>query len=289
MRITFIGLGEAGSAIVSGWTQRAGDVRAFDIKTDDPATADAMRTRYAELGVEGCVDLASALTGADLILSTVTADQALAAARDAAVHLGQGATYCDLNSVAPSTKRKAAELIEAAGGRYVDVAVMAPVYPKQNMVPLLVSGPHATAVSETLAALPMAPRVVEGEVGRASSIKMIRSVMVKGLEALTAECLLAAGEAGVADEVIASLDASHPGTDWRARGGYNLERMAVHGRRRAAELEEVAKTLRDLGLPDDMARATVLWERRVGDLGLDVPAEHDLNTLSGPLRDALRR
>ena len=291
MRIAFIGMGEAGSALVSGWgAGQAGRIAAYDVKTDDPATADAMRARYADLGVEGAPDLETALTGADLILSVVTADSALDVARAAAPLLGQGARYCDLNSVAPSSKRAAAEAVEAAGGRYVDVAVMAPVHPKRNMVPLLVSGPHAAETAEILAGLPMAPRVVEGEVGRASSIKMIRSVMVKGLEALTAECLLAATAAGVADEVIASLEASHPGTDWRRRGSYNLERMEVHGLRRAAEVEEVAKTLTDLGLPDDMARATVLWQRRIGDLGIAAPDEAaDLDAFTGPLLDALRR
>ena len=289
MRIAFIGMGEAGSAIVSGWgPDRAGQIVAFDAKTDDPATAPAMRERYATLGIEGATDLSAALTGADLVLSVVTADQALAVARAAAPHLGQGATYCDLNSVAPSSKTAAADAVEAAGGRYVDVAVMAPVHPKRNMAPLLLSGPHAAATAEMLSALPMAPRTVEGPVGRASSIKMIRSVMVKGLEALTAECLLAASAAGVADEVIASLEVSHPGTDWRARGPYNLERMEAHGLRRAAEMEEVAKTLTDLGLPDDMAAATVRWQRRVGDLRLD-PPDGDLEAFAGPLLAALRR
>ncbi len=85
--------------------------------------------------------------------------------------------------------------------------------------------------------------IVPGAVGAASSIKMIRSVMVKGLEALTAECFLAADAAGVTEAVRASLDASWPGTDWGAKADYNLERMMAHGIRRAAEMEEVAKTL----------------------------------------------
>jgi 3-hydroxyisobutyrate dehydrogenase-like beta-hydroxyacid dehydrogenase len=113
--------------------------------------------------------------------------------------------------------------------------------------------------------------VVAGEVGAASSIKMIRSVMVKGLEALSAECVLAAVAAGVEEEVLGSLMKSHPGTDWPARTAYNLERAMRHGARRAAEMEEVAKTLTDLGLPDDMARATVDWQRRIAETGLAVP------------------
>ena len=62
-----------------------------------------------------------------------------------------------------------------------------------------------------MAALDMRPRVIGDKVGDASAIKMIRSVMIKGLEALTAECLLAARRAGVADAVLASLQNSDPG------------------------------------------------------------------------------
>lgn len=270
--IAFVGMGEAGGAIVTGWgSARPGPVRAFDIKTDDPATADAMWRRYEALGVSGRATLGEALTGADIVFSTVTADQAVAAAGAAAPLIEQGTYWCDLNSVAPSSKRRAAEMIEAAGGRYVDVAVMAPVHPKLNMVPLLVSGPHANDAAPLLASLPMAPRVVEGAVGAASSIKMIRSVMVKGMEALTAECVLAAVAAGVEDEVLGSLAGSHPGIDWPRQSAYNFERMIRHGVRRASEMEEVARTLRDLGLPDGMALATVGWQRRVAGTGVEVP------------------
>lgn len=274
MQIAFIGMGEAGSAIVSGWgKERAATIRAYDIKTDSPATAPEIRSRCARLGITCCDSLSDALHGADIVFCTVTADQAVAAARAAAPLIGQGTIWCDLNSCAPSSKTTAAETIEAGGGRYVDVAVMAPVHPKLNMVPLLVGGPHAPDVVPVLRGLPMVAKLVEGPVGKASSIKMLRSVMVKGLEALTAECALAATAAGVEAEVFASLDKSHPGSPWDAQAAYNFERALVHGIRRAAEMEEVAKTLTDLGLPDDMARATVKWQRRIGQTGLPAPQD----------------
>jgi 3-hydroxyisobutyrate dehydrogenase-like beta-hydroxyacid dehydrogenase len=236
-----------------------------------------MTARYKQLGIAGCASAAEAVAGSDLVLCTVTADQAVAAAKTAAPHLTPGTFWCDLNSCAPSSKREAAAIIDKAGGRYVDVAVMAPVRPKLNMVPLLISGPHAQASAPLLTDLPMSVRVVEGPVGAASSIKMIRSIMVKGLEALTAECMLAAVAAGVEEEVMDSLMRSHPGTDWPAQAAYNFERAMIHGARRAAEMEEVAKTIADLGLPDDMARATVLWQRRIA--GAGVAASEELKSL----------
>lgn len=272
MKIAFVGMGEAGSALVAGWgAARASQISTYDIKIEDAETADEIRKRCADLGIQCCDSLGQALTGADIVFCTVTADQAVIAATNASAELGQGSIWCDLNSCAPSSKRTSAEIIEAAGGRYVDVAVMAPVYPKLNMVPLLVAGPHASDTAALLLSLPMSPRVVEGPVGSASSIKMIRSVMVKGLEALTAECTLAAVAAGVEDEVIASLNKSHPGTDWNAQAAYNFERSIVHGARRAAEMEEVAKTLTELGLPDDMTDATIRWQRRIAETKVPPP------------------
>lgn len=270
--IAIIGMGEAGSAFVAGWDESCrNSIAAYDIKTDAPETAGAMWAHYEKLGICGCASATEAVAMADLVLCTVTADQAVAAAEQSAVDLKGGAFWGDLNSSAPSSKLRAAEIIEAAGGRYVDVAVMAPVHPKLNMTPLLIAGPHAEAIFPILCDLPTAPRVVAGDIGSASSIKMIRSVMVKGLEALTAECVLAAVAAGVEDEVLSSLLRSHPGTDWPARSAYNFERMMQHGARRAAEMEEVVKTLTDLGLPDDMARATVDWQRRIAETALKAP------------------
>lgn len=270
--IAFIGMGEAGGAIVGGWgADRAAAIRAYDVKSDSADTAAAMAARHRELGIVGCASPREAVEGATLVLCTVTPDQAVAAAEATAPHLAPGAFWCDLNSCAPSSKRRAAEIVEAAGGRYVDVAVMSPVHPKLNMTPLLISGPHAEAAAPLLTDLPMAARVVAGGVGAASSIKMIRSVVVKGLEALTAECVLAAVAAGVEEEVLGSLMRSHPGIDWPRQSAYNFGRAIAHGARRAAEMEEVAKTLTDLGLPDDMARATADWQRRIAAAGGEGP------------------
>ncbi|HEX8446377.1 MAG TPA: DUF1932 domain-containing protein [Sphingomonas sp.] len=267
-RLAYIGFGEAGMAFAAGLR---GGV-AYDRKTDLAETAQAKRDDYAARGVTGADSSDAAVAGATLILSLVTADQALAAARAAAAAITPGALFCDLNSVAPDTKRAAAAIIMAAGGRYVDVAVMAPVDPAGRAVPLLIAGPHAAAARVALATAGFTrARVLDGPVGAASSVKMIRSVMVKGLEALTTECFLAAEAAGVLDEVAASLDASWPGTDWAAKADYNLDRMMVHGLRRAAEMEEVVKTLDVLGTGSAMTRGTVARQRAVGALAL-VPA-----------------
>jgi 3-hydroxyisobutyrate dehydrogenase-like beta-hydroxyacid dehydrogenase len=253
-RVALIGFGEAGStfARAPGWR---GDARGWDILPE-------RRAAMAACGVATGEDPASALGDRAFVLSLVTADAALTAARDYAPLLAEGALWCDMNSVAPETKRAAAKAVEAAGGRYVDVAVMAPVDPGKLAVPLLLSGPHAIAAQPLLEALGFSNiRVVGDEVGRASAIKMIRSVMVKGLEALSWECAAAAEAAGVFDEVMASLDASERAAGWADKVAYNRERMTTHGIRRAAEMEESAKTLLGLGVEPVMTRGTVELQR----------------------------
>jgi 3-hydroxyisobutyrate dehydrogenase-like beta-hydroxyacid dehydrogenase len=272
-RTAFIGFGEAGMAFAEQWgREAAAAVRAFDIKTDDPVTAETKWADYAHFGVEGTGSLAEAIGDADLVISVVTADQAPVAAHQAASVLKPGALYCDFNSVAPQTKQAAGEAVEAAGGRYADVAVMAPVRPAQLAVPLLVSGQYSNEACAALRDAGFAPRNLGGTVGQASIIKMLRSIMVKGMEALTAECFIAAHQAGVAEEVAASLNENWPGVDWLEKADYNLDRILVHGLRRAAEMDEVAATLEALGMPNGLTRATAETQRRIGTLRIP-PAE----------------
>lgn len=255
--VALIGFGEAGStfAQAAGWGSKAS---AFDI-------LDARQQAMADAGVRPCDSASEALQGAAIVLSLVTADSALEAASSCARSLAPGAIWCDMNSVAPATKRFAARAVKSAGARYADVAVLAPVDPARMDVPLLVSGACALEAAEALLALGFTNvRTVGEEVGRASSIKMIRSVMVKGVEALTDEMMAAAEAAGVANEVLASLDASEKQLRWAERAAYNRERMATHGLRRAAEMEESAKTLENLGVEPVMTRGTVRRQRDAG-------------------------
>ena len=266
--IVFIGFGEAGQAFAGGLDCAR---RGYDRKLDDAATAATKRAEFDVCGTTAMASNAAAVGGAGLILSLVTADEALAAAEETARALQRGALYFDANSVAPDTKRAAAAAIEAAGGRYIDMAVMAPVHPLRLQVPLLLSGAFAHDAVDVLTHLGFQPRVVGDAVGHASAIKMIRSVMVKGLEALSAECVLAAHVAGVEAEVIASLDGSWREQGWADRFDYNLDRMLVHGSRRAAEMEEVVKTLDSLGTGSEMTRGTVRRQRALGAIGIGAP------------------
>ena len=265
-RVSFIGFGEAGQAIASGLRDTGIErIAAWDILF--PA-AEGARLKAAgdKIGVRLASSAAEAVAETDMIISAVTAASSLKAARSVEPHLSGSPYYLDINSVSPGRKQETAKLL-GEKARYVDVAVIAPIHPLRHKTPLLIAGPHAEAISPLLGELEMKLSIVPGETGKAAAIKMIRSVMIKGIEALTLECFLAASRADLLEEVTASLKNNYPSLDWTKIADYNIERMASHGERRAAEMEESAVTLRELGLDPLMVDATVKRQREMGAIG----------------------
>ena len=257
-RIALIGYGEVGQTLAADLHERGfEELTAWDIQFPQPHS---VPTRALQQGhVRAATSSAEALAGATLVLSAVTASQCVDAARVASADLAKDAWFVDLNSVAPGTKQQAARVIDAAGGRYVEAAVMAPIGPKRIASPILLGGRHAGAFVPTATALGFVGMQPYSEVvGRAAAAKMCRSVMVKGIEALLAESLLAARHYGVEDDVIASLEDLLPVGDWRALSRYMISRSLQHGTRRAEEMREAAATVRDAGIAPWMSEASVL-------------------------------
>ena len=264
--IAFIGFGEAGQAIASGLRESGVEtMAAWDILFPKPRGA-KLRAAAEAIGVHVARSAADAVRDAELVISAVTAASSGDAAESVKPHLRGNPFFLDINSVSPGRKQDSAKLLGAAA-RYVDVAVVAPIYPARHQTPMLIAGPHSQTLAPILAALGMRASIAGTEFGAAAAIKMVRSVMIKGIEALTLECFLAAARAGVIDEVAASMRNNYPGLDWAKIVPYNLERMAVHGERRAAEMEEAAETLRELGVEPLMTNATVKRQREMAEIG----------------------
>ncbi|HEV7257380.1 MAG TPA: DUF1932 domain-containing protein [Bosea sp. (in: a-proteobacteria)] len=281
-RLCFIGFGEAGQAFAGGLLEAGiAEISAFDIAPDPARVAGPAQ----KLGVRLAADLPSALSGADFVFCAVTAASSLDAARAASAHLAPGQIFVDVNSVSPGRKREAAAAL-GPGRRYVDLAIMAPVHPRRHETPCLVAGDDAAAFVEMFSPFGMALKQAGSEIGSATIIKMVRSVMVKGLEALSYECFMAARAAGVDAVILDSLKGSYPGLDWPKLVPYNVSRMLQHGTRRAAEMREVAATLRELGVDPAVTEGTVLQQERLGALGL--PGDpNDGFTLLDLVADAL--
>lgn len=271
MRIAFIGFGEAAQAFTRGWRETgAHEIAAYDLLFDAGMTeARKKRAECDALAVRAAPTTIDAVRGAELVFSAVTADQARVAAEAAAPGLGAGQLYCDINSAAPFRKVDAAAAVEARGARYVDIAVMDPVLPKLHRTPLLVSGPGATDAAPQLAALGMQFEVVSARTGDASTLKMIRSIAIKGFESVTMECVLAAVHLGVDARVLPSVSKTlFRHADFESLANYVSERVAVHGKRRASEMREVAATLEHLGLPSSMAAGSAAHQQWVADAKL---------------------
>jgi len=264
--VAFIGFGEAGQAIAAGLRDEGVErMSAWDILFPQKS-GEKLRQAGAASGVRCASSAADAVHGADIVISAVTAASSVEAAHSVKAHLAGRPFVLDINSVSPGRKQETAKLLGDAA-RYVDVAVLAPIHPARHKTPMLIAGPHAEAIAPTLAGLGMRFSSAGAAIGAAAAIKMVRSVMIKGIEALTLECFLAAARAGVIEEVAASMKNNYPGLDWGKIVPYNLERMASHGERRAAEMEEVADTLRELGVEPLMTTATVKRQRQMGQIG----------------------
>ncbi|MDH4190061.1 MAG: DUF1932 domain-containing protein [Betaproteobacteria bacterium] len=267
-RIAFIGFGEAGQTISRGLLGDAKPaIRAYDILFGQRAGA-PLEAAARALGVGIARDHVDAVRRADLVFLAVTASSSLEAARACLPGLAPGQLFLDVNSVSPKRKIETAALVAPSGAAYVDVAVMAPVAPYLHKVPCLIGGPGAAAFAPRAAELGMNTEHVSPEVGQASAIKMFRSIVVKGLEALLVESMTACAEYGVEARVLASLKETWPGIDWEKLSGYMIERVVSHGRRRAGEMREVSATLASVGIEPLMAAATAARQQWVADLGV---------------------
>jgi 3-hydroxyisobutyrate dehydrogenase-like beta-hydroxyacid dehydrogenase len=266
-RLCFIGFGEAGQAIASGLREAGVEsIAAWDILFPKDEGA-RLKQAGEKMGARLASSAADAVANSDIIVAAVTASSSLEAAQSIAPHISGNPYYLDINSVSPGRKKDTARLLEGSA-RYVDVAILAPIYPKRHQTPLLLAGPHAQAVMPLLIdELEMQGAIASDEIGAAAALKMIRSVMIKGIEALTAECFMAAQRAGIVEEVAASLKNNYPGLDWPSVIDYNLERMASHGIRRADEMEQSAVTLTELGIAPLMTSGTIARQRELGELG----------------------
>ena len=262
--IAIIGYGEVGKILAEDLRAQGIAVSAHDRKLDTEE-GQALRQHAAAHGVLLGATHAQTVQGAELVISAVTASQAVPVAQACAPALQPGAWFLDLNSASPGAKMRAAGIVNAAGGRYVEGAVMTTLPPYRIKVPLLLGGPDAAALMPLLNELGFASKVASSTLGVASATKMCRSIVIKGLEAMVIEAYTTARHYGVEDAVIASLVETYPGIDWEKQGAYLFQRVIEHGRRRSEEVLEVAATVREAGLAPFSASGTAQRQAWVAD------------------------
>jgi 3-hydroxyisobutyrate dehydrogenase-like beta-hydroxyacid dehydrogenase len=295
-RLAIIGFGEAGGIFAHDFAKRGLNVSVFDILFNSNRQRKPMLRKAQACRVIAAENLKDCLCKAELVISAVTALSALDVAKEAAPILGEGQLFLDINSVSPGTKGKAAGYVEHRSARFVEAAVMSAV-PKQRLqVPILLGGPHAFATAECLQKIGMNAMPLSEQLGVASAVKMCRSVIIKGLEALVIESLFAARRYGAEEKVLESLAASFPGMGWEDHlPDYLISRAAEHGHRRAVEMREVAETLQHVGIEPMMALATAQrQEQLIAEMGkrrlaLDSTARFSWRSLSDAVVPPRRR
>jgi 3-hydroxyisobutyrate dehydrogenase-like beta-hydroxyacid dehydrogenase len=281
LSIGLIGYGEVGGILTRALREQGiAWVGAWDVLFRDAARGPGMAGRARDGGIEACGSLAELLSRADIAISAVTASNALDVAREAAAAIRRGTYFLDLNSASPATKAAAARLVDAAGAHYIEAGVMTSVPPYGIRAPMLLGGKQAGALAQKLVPLGFDMTVVADEIGIASAIKMCRSVVIKGIEAIVIESYATARRYGVERHVIASLRETFPSIDWEKQGAYLFGRVARHGKRRAEEMREVANTVREAGFEPWVSAAIAEkqdWVAALAASGLfrDLPAAPD--------------
>ncbi len=257
LSLGFIGFGEAGFELARGLHSAGADsIYACDQKTSDPARSLWLQNRAREAGAIFLESIEEVARKADVLLSVVTPEASLSAAQEAVPHLRPGQTYLDLTSSFPEDMKAASALVEPAGAKFVDGAIMGAVPISGHKVLIYTAGSHAEEAARLLNPRGMNLQPVGKEPGRASAIKLILSISSKGLEALLVETLLAAHPYGVEEQV---LSAFH---QFFAKGlEAAIDRFvgsdAVHSGRRVKEMESSVQLLKNLGVDPIMTEATV--------------------------------
>jgi 3-hydroxyisobutyrate dehydrogenase-like beta-hydroxyacid dehydrogenase len=264
-RIGLVGYGEVGKIFSAGLKPRVQQAGAWDLKFAAEATREAQRAHAQANGITPHGSMRELCEASDFIISAVTASNTLAVAQEAAKHIRPGSLFLDLNSASPGTKQQAAALVDAAGASYVEAGVMTSVPPYGIKVPMLLGGAKAQDLAALLNDWGCDAKAVSEKLGVASAIKMCRSVMIKGLEALVIESYATARAYGVEDHVLPTLQETFPSIDWTQQGAYFFSRVVQHGQRRAEEMRESANTVKEAGFEPFMARAIADKQQWVAD------------------------
>jgi len=280
-RIALIGFGEVGQALAPALLEATG-VTAFDPKFSD--TSSPQRHAAEKLGIGWHDTAEAAATGADLIVSAVTAAETGSAANSVMASISKDAWFLDLNSAAPRAKIQASETIASGGGRYIEASIMSPIMPKRMAAPIFLGGPYAETFETTARAIGFSnTQAYSAKPGKTAAVKLCRSVVIKGMEALLTESLLSARYYGVEEDVLASLSNLLPHPDWQSHARYMICRTVEHGVRRAEEMQEAALTVSDASITPWMSEATVLRQSWAADHAVKTE-----DTSLGDLLDGIR-
>ncbi len=259
-QVGILGFGEAGQSIAKSLIQKNKiKITAYDKNYKKLDTNKKIQIKLAKNPKE----LAN---NSKIIISVVTADQSFIAAKSIYKFLNKDHIFLDGNSVSPGTKKRTEKIKKKIN--YIDMAIMAPINPKGYQTKILVAGKHQKKTNHFFKKYKFNYQWRGKEVGNAAVVKMLRSIMIKGTEALLTETVTAANKIGLEDKILKSAEKTLNMKNIIGLADYFMERCALHGLRRAEEMNEVVKTLKELKSLNFMASAIAKHQNAVRKINL---------------------
>ncbi len=266
MRLAIIGAGEAGRIYAQAAAAH------FDVVLCDSRPAPAARRLRERLGLKLHESIGDWLTEVDRVWSCVTGDVAAVVASQVAAHLAPGAVFVDMSTATPADKLESADMVAHRQIGYADAVIMGAIGLSGLATPLLVAGGSAETAVSDFASIGAPARALDGKAGDAAALKLLRTVLTKGIEALAVECFVAAEKQGVREELYRVL------SDIDEQGMTNFLNAVVrthliHAERRSHEVERAVAQLDQAGLPASVLAGTQgLFENTVRSLAETPPA-----------------
>ena len=264
----FLGFGEVGYFMSDGLKKAGfGRIVAYDkAYTDKGPFAATIRSRADRAGVELFVSLSEMLGCADVIVSAVPAKFAPSAAEDVLAFPPEIELYVDVTTVKPSEKQHMEDRFAEKNIKFVDGAMLGPLPNYGHKVPMLASGQGAEKWASLMTPFGMKITPIPGHAGSASSIKLVRSVFMKGLEALLVETFLFARKSGAEKVVLDSL-AETLKVPFQNTASRMISADLVHAERRAFEVGESVELMKEMKIDPIMAEAIIKRLKKSASLG----------------------
>jgi 3-hydroxyisobutyrate dehydrogenase-like beta-hydroxyacid dehydrogenase len=267
--LSFIGFGELGSSLAEGLGRSGGHVvRSYTRERSAPAAAAMLEDRLRRAATHRCASLEEALAGATAVLSVVPASESLAVAERCAPLLERGAYYVDFTASAVADKQAGEALVTEVGALYVDAAVLGTVAMSGFEVPIVLSGRGAAGWKAIAEGEGMVVEALDAPAGHATLVKLLRSVYMKGRDALILEMMLTARHYGLDERVAESITGPGERVPFTALAERVLCSLAVHAERRADELLASSEVVRAAGVEPLMTLAGADVLRRLAELDL---------------------
>lgn len=253
--IGFIGFGEAAYEMAKGLRQEGvTDMMAFDPLLQQPENG--LNKKMRELSITPCFEAIDIARKRELLIVAVPAQYALAACESIKDQLTPAHLYIDVSASSPTVKKRIAQVVAEAGAESVDAAMLGPLTVNQHKVPMYVSGTGAQHFKQQMDRYGMNITVVSHSAGDASSIKLMRSIYMKGSAALLVELMEASQKLNVADQVLTSIKETMEANSFEQIANQLVTGTAIHSERRAIELEGSLEMLAELGINCSMTKAS---------------------------------